>query len=139
MRNQISLYFLSFVCLALFGTSTMSSCTRSQRQDTLRVTAVAVGTARDQYVAWDRVHQQELVDAAQFREDAQRVVTDYRASQNQASNWFVTAAMTQVVAQDIEGVTVDVDVIAGIKRFTDGLAANNAAIDAAIAAKPPRG
>lgn len=139
MRNQITLYFLSFACLALFGTSTMSSCTKNQAQDTLRVTAVAVSTARDQYVAYDRSHQQELVDAAASREDAQHAIADYRASQTQASNWFVTAAMAQVVAQDIEGVPVDADVITSLKKFTDGLAANNAAIDAAIAAKPPRG
>lgn len=69
------------VVVALFATllAVTSACSSSQRGKTIHATLVAVNAARDGFAAWDRQHQQDLVAAATFKDEARAAVDAYRA------------------------------------------------------------
>lgn len=90
-KSPIAIYFLSLVCLALFTTSTMSACNKSQRTDTLHAALVSVNAARDGFIAWDREHQQTIVDQASTKEDAFKALESYRTARQPVMDSFEVA------------------------------------------------
>lgn len=86
--SPIASYFLSLVCFVLFASQLGAACSNAQRHDTIHASLVSVNAARDGFLAWDRRHQQTIIDRAASREDAKRELGDYRATQTQVTEWF---------------------------------------------------
>jgi outer membrane murein-binding lipoprotein Lpp len=126
--TAVTAYFLSLVCVALFATSLMSACTKSQRVDTLRSTVVSVNAARDGFIAWDREHQQSIVDHAASREDGAAALATYRTKREPIMITFEVAYRALAVAatqtDDLSlksALSVSGDLIDAIKALMKGL------------------
>lgn len=86
---------LSVVSVLLLGTSLMSACAQSQRQNTIHASVVLVDGARGAFVPWDVAHQQGIVDAdkaaGKSREEVQADIATYRATQEKIKEGFTVA------------------------------------------------
>lgn len=112
----IASYILSLICFVLFAGQLGAACTHASRTDTLHASLTSVNAARDGFVAWDQKHQQALLEHATSREDAQRALTDYRATQTKIAEWFA------VVYQSIAAAAVqndDPSLAAAVHAATD--------------------
>lgn len=127
-RSPLTAYFLSLVCIALFSTSLMSACSKSQRADTLHASVVSVNAARDGFVAWDREHQQSIVDHATSHEDGVAALATYRSKRGPIMDTFEVAyralavAATQTDDPSLKAaLAVSADLIDAITALTKGL------------------
>lgn len=73
-------------------------CAANQRRDTLRDSLMALNVSRDTFVAWDRGHQQAILDAAPSKPDFERAIAEYRATQHKVVESFLVAYRALAVA-----------------------------------------
>jgi hypothetical protein len=64
---------------------------------TLNTSLAATNAARDQFIAWDKAHQLEIVDGADTKEEAQAALAAYRAKRAPVLKAF-TIAYTSIAA-----------------------------------------
>jgi nitrogen fixation/metabolism regulation signal transduction histidine kinase len=83
--------FLSLICGALFMTSVMSACSKTQRTDTIHASLIALNAARDGLTEWDRVHQHDIIDTSKTREEATTTLAAYRARRDSVVAGFEVA------------------------------------------------
>jgi len=96
-RPPLSAYFILLLTLLLLFASSVS-CTKNRRQETLHDSIVAVNAARDGLTAWDRNHQQEIVDKATSREDGEAQLAAYRERRKTVADSFELAYRLIAVA-----------------------------------------
>lgn len=89
---------LLMMCIALFVSSTMASCTKSKRSDTIRASLIAVNAVRDGFVAWDHAQQALLVDHAASKEEARAALNAYRDKRSDIVTGFEVAYRALAVA-----------------------------------------
>lgn len=63
-------------CISLF--ISLSSCSRTRRNDTLRASVTAVNAARAGFTTWDRQHQQDIVAKATSKDEGRAALDRYR-------------------------------------------------------------
>jgi hypothetical protein len=84
LRKETSVIRTQFpallVVVAMFAMLLIATpaCSSSTRGKTIHATLVAVNAARDGFVSWDRQHQQDLVAAATFKDEARASIDVYR-------------------------------------------------------------
>lgn len=113
-------FLLATLCFLLFASSLVSACSKGQRQTTLHATVLAVNAARDGFLAWDRAHQDSIVQAATTREEAERKLAEYRKSQDKIRDGFTVAYETLAVAATQ---TDDASLSSAIRAVSDLMAA----------------
>lgn len=116
--------------LAVLVTLVACSGSVKQRADTALSTALAAtNAARDQFLAWDKAHQLELVEAAQTREQGEASLAAYRAKRAPVLHAFTVAYASIGAAAALVPL-----VERGIRKDTEltGLIAEAAAAIAAI-------
>lgn len=96
-RPPLSAYFILLLALLLLFTASVS-CTKNQRSETLRDSVVAVNAARDGFTAWDRVHQQEIVDKATSHENGESQLAAYRERRKVVADSFELAYRLLAIA-----------------------------------------
>lgn len=118
-------FILVWACVVLFVSSV--SCSKSTRTDTLRASVVAVNAARDGFASWDRQHQQEIVEHAPTREEAEGALTTYRDRRVPVVDGFETAyralaiAATQTDDPSLKSaLAVSGELVDAIKRLMGG-------------------
>lgn len=74
------------------------SCNKNQRAKSIHATLVAVDAARDGFVAWDREHQQALVDKATSREEGVAALEQYRGRRQVVVDGFEVTYRALAVA-----------------------------------------
>lgn len=87
---------LFLACMTLFAMSL--SCSKSKRTDTLRASVIGVNAARDSFTTWDRQHQQQIVEDAKTREEAEGALTTYRDRRKVVVDGFEIAYRALAVA-----------------------------------------
>lgn len=84
-RNSVFLLVVLVVVTACSGSI-------KQRADTALSTALlATNAARDQFLAWDKAHQLELIAAAQTRAQGEAALAAYRAKREPVLHAFTVA------------------------------------------------
>lgn len=83
--------FAMLACMALLGCMLQSSCTKSQRTDTLRTSLISLNAARDGFTSWDRDHQQQIVDQSDSRDEALKALESYRDRRKPVAESFEVA------------------------------------------------
>lgn len=96
----------------------------------LNTALAATNAARDEFVAWDKAHQLELVDAAATKEAAEAALTAYRSKREPVLRAF-TITYTTIAAAAAMIPLVD----RGIKKDVDLLPLLSEAATAAMAIK----
>ena len=74
----LAVYLAAFFT-TLLACASVTACSGSARQHTLRASFVAVNAARDGLLAFDKTHQLEIVDKATTREQAEVDIAAYHA------------------------------------------------------------
>lgn len=127
-RYPIAAYFLLVVCSALFATSLMASCTSSQRADTIHAAVISVDAARDGFVAWDRDHQQSLIDQSTSRDIGLKALASYRDQRQPIMDTFEVAyralalAATQTDDPSLKAALSSAgDIVDAVKKLMGGL------------------
>jgi hypothetical protein len=97
---------------------------------TLATSLAATNAARDQFLAWDKAHQLELVDGATTKDEAEAKLAAYRMKRQPVLKAF-TAAYVSIAAAAAMLPLVD----KGIKREFDLIPLLSDAVSAALAVK----
>lgn len=129
--SAIALYrvlaIVELVGVLLLATSLTSACTQSQRTDTLHSAVVSVNAARDGFVAWDREHQQTIVDQATTHDDGVKALSDYRVKRQPVMDSFEVAyralalAATQTDDPSLKAaLAMSGDLIDAVKKLMGG-------------------
>lgn len=121
----IAYFCLALVCLLLFVSSV--SCTQQDRANTLRASLTAVNTAKAGFVAWDRRHQMQIVEASKTREEAEGALFAYRARRTPVVEGFEVAyralavAATQTDEPSLRGaLATAADLVDAVRRLIGG-------------------
>lgn len=121
----IAYFCLAIVCLLLFVSSV--SCTQQDRANTLRASLTAVNTAKAGFIAWDRRHQMQIVDASKTREEAESALFAYRARRTPVVEGFEVAyralavAATQTDEPSLRGaLATAADLVDAVRRLIGG-------------------
>lgn len=111
----------------------LSACSGSftdRAHRTLNTTLAATNAARDEFVAWDKAKQLELVDAAETKEAAEAALAEYRRKRAPVLRAF-TIAYTSIAAAAAMVPLVD----KGIKKESDLVPLLTDAVNAAVELK----
>ena len=118
---------LAWSIFVLAATSLVAACNQSQRSDTLHTAVVSVNAARDGFVAWDREHQQTIVDQATTHDDGAKALSDYRFKRQPVMDTFEVAyralalAATQTDDPSLKtALAVSGDLIDAVKKLMGG-------------------
>lgn len=76
----------------------LEACTKDTRLSTLQASITSVTAARDGFVIYDRVHQQDLLDTSATREQFTVVITAYRKEREMILNTFEVVYRALAVA-----------------------------------------
>ena len=95
MKRLAFVYLLGFASTVLLGCGASS---KEIRQKAVATSILTLNTARNEWLAWDKVHQQTLVKEAPTAEAATEIVTAYRRQQVVIIQSFATAYATLALA-----------------------------------------
>jgi len=104
----------AFVIVAMVASVGCGAGFTDKANSTLATSLAATNAARDQFVAWDKAHQKELVDQAATRDAAEGALKSYRAKRGPVLKAF-TAVYTAIATAAAAIPLVD----KGIKHETD--------------------
>lgn len=94
----MSINLLRYLIILIVVPLILSACGPNQQQKALRVALTSVNVARDGFLAWDREHQQAVVDRAANADQARARLDAYRRERNAVSAAFETAYKVIAIA-----------------------------------------
>jgi len=76
----------------------LTACALDSQQKAVRAGLISVDATRDGFLAWDKAHQQQLVDQAATAADSDKALTAYRANRAVLVQAFVAVYHALAVA-----------------------------------------
>jgi len=76
--QQIRRQSVNIVAVCLLLATACGGSFVDRAQSTLNTSLVATNAARDEFTAWDKAHQQQLVDESETQQEAKIKLIDYR-------------------------------------------------------------